>query len=123
MTPEERQAFFDKEGYWPTTYVQVKYSPAALKKQQAERDKASGIAARMQFRFLTGWRTPLHWRVPPTFVNPGRIYEELLHNLRAAEGHEEFLRQVEEYYAAIRDTRVEAASRVHTKWAIRQILR
>lgn len=123
MTPEERKAFFDKEGYWPTNFVQVKFSPKAIAKQQAAQDKASRLAAGQQARFLTGWRTPLHWKVRPAFEQPGRIYEALLHEYGPEEGHQEFLRQVEEYYSAIRDIRVEKASRAHTKWAIRQILR
>jgi hypothetical protein len=123
MTPEERQAVFDKEGYWPTEFVQVKFSPKAIAKQKEAQDKASRIAAGIQARFLTGWRTPLHWRVQPAFEHPGRIYETLRYELGEQEGHEEFLRQVVEYYSAIRDIRVEKASRAHTKWAIRQIIR
>jgi len=29
MTPEERQAFFDREGYWPTKFGERKVSPKA----------------------------------------------------------------------------------------------
>ena len=110
MTPEERQQFFEREGYWPTTFVQVKFSPKAVAKRAAERLQLS-----LQSRFLRGWRTPLHWTAPPAFENPGFMYQEL--------GHEEFCRQVQEYYAAIGQASYDKASREHTRWAIRQILR
>jgi hypothetical protein len=110
MIPEERQAFFEREGYWPTTFVQVKFSPKAVAKQAAQRLQLS-----LQSRFLRGWKAPVHWTVPPAFENPGLMYEEL--------GHEEYCQQVQEYYSALGRISYEKASREHTRWAIRQILR
>jgi hypothetical protein len=110
MTPEERRAFFEKEGYWPTTYVPRKFSAKELAAQQAKRLQ---MASRLST--LRGWKAPLHWLEPPLFRNPGAMYEEL--------GHEEFSRQVEEYYAAIREQHCSKAHREHIRWAIRQVLR
>ena len=111
MTPEESQAFFDANGYWPMGAVaEPRLSPKLLAKRSAERLQLS-----LRSQFLKGWRAPLHWTAPPLFENPGSMYEEL--------GHEEFCRQVAEYYASIGQASFERASRLHTRWAIKQILR
>jgi len=36
MTPEERQACFDQNGYWPTTFVPRKGSPKAVRHRPEE---------------------------------------------------------------------------------------
>jgi hypothetical protein len=110
MTPEERQAIFDKEGYWPTEYVPRKPSQRELAEQRANR-----LQAGLRSTATRGWKAPLHWSVPPAFDRPGRIYEEL--------GHEAFCEAVQEYYQAISQAHLTRAGEVHTRWAIRQILR
>ena len=92
---------------------EIRVRPLSARRQAEQKAKSLQVALRDSL--LKGWRAPLHWTVPQAFDNPGRMYEEL--------GHEEFLRQVTEYYGIIRDLRVERAQRAHTKWAIRQILR
>lgn len=111
MTPDERQQFFDREGYWPMAEIRIR----PLSARQQKLADAQKLQASLRHSLLKGWRAPLHWMVPQAFKHPGLVYEEL--------GHEEFLKAVEDYYAAIREAHVVEAQRVHTKWAIRQILR
>ena len=109
MTPEEGQRFFEEHGYYPTSQRVVKRA------KPTAHSSASRLHSLLHYRFIAAWKRPLHWEIPRLYENPGQMYEQL--------GHEEFLRQVTEYYSAIRDIRLEEASRVHTKWAIQQILR
>lgn len=109
MTPEERQKFYEEHGYVPASTRIVK------KARPASQATASRFHSLLHARFMAAWRRPLHWEIPRLFENPGHMYEIL--------GHEEFLRQITEYYSAIRDIKVEQVQRVHTKWAIQQILR
>jgi len=110
MTTEELQAFHDREGYWPTRYV-----PRVVTAKDLARQQAKKLQSALRTGFLANWRRPLHWTEPPLFDNPGRMYEQL--------GHEEFTRQVTEYYEAIRRLHCQRASKEHTRWAIKQILR
>jgi hypothetical protein len=116
QTPEERQSFFDEKGYWPCDPVIVRISkPRFTPRGGSSAVNSAALQLSLRGRFLRGWRAPLHWLEPPLFEKPGLMYEEL--------GHEEFSRQVEEYYASIRDAHCSSVFRAHTKWAIRQILR
>jgi hypothetical protein len=113
MTPQQRQMFFDREGYWPCDPVKVVIKRLSPKERQ--RQVARDLQLSLQGRYLRGWRAPLHWVEPPLFERPGLMYEEL--------GHEEFLKQVGEYYESISALHCDRVHREHTRWAIRQILR
>jgi hypothetical protein len=113
MTPQERQEFFNKEGYWPMDALIIR--PPKLSKRDLAKQAAGKLLTASRGAFLRGWRAPLHWIEPPLFQNPGFMYEEL--------GHEEFLRQVSEYYEGISQLHCEKAYRQHARWAVKQILR
>ena len=113
MTPEERrkrQEFFEREGYFPMAFVEPKVSAKALAERAAYQLQQS-----LRSGLQRGWKAPLHWTVPAAFAQPGLMYERL--------GHKAFCEAVEDYYARIREVRVEKARQMHTKWAVRQILR
>ena len=112
LTSEERQRFFDENGYWPD----MKFVEPKPRQQKAKRaGNAVGLMQGARNRFVAHWKWPLHWQESPAFENPGRMYQEL--------GHEEFLRQVTDYYQGIAQGHLGSARTQHTKWAIRQILR
>jgi hypothetical protein len=114
MTPQERaerQKFFEQNGYFPMKFVERRVSQRELAERAAQQLQQSLRQAGSQ----KGWKAPLHWTVPAAFARPGLIYERI--------GHEAFCEAVEEYYARIREAKVERAGELHTRWAIRQILR
>lgn len=107
------EAYFREHGYYPTTFVPSKPKQQVQRvistnQQRFRRGFPAGLA-------LRGWRAPMHWSVPPAFEKPGLVYQLL--------GHEEYCRQVEGYYAAIRDRNVEQAKSAHARWAVRACLR
>jgi hypothetical protein len=123
LSPEETQAFFDKNGYWPMTKPVKVIKPSARELARRAKKDPRSLMQNLHSSFLRGWRAPLHWTVPMAFEQPGKIYELLCHELGPEEGHEEFLRQVADYYGLIRENHVNKAQELHTRWAIRQICR
>lgn len=62
---------------------------------------------------LRGWRTPLHWAVPPAFENRGRAMTEL--------GIEGFKEAVRAYWQLVRESRQEDFERLYGNWIVRQV--
>jgi hypothetical protein len=83
-------------------------------KSKAQKKREAGERLR-QYAMRRGWRAPLHWEVPPTFICPGFAMEEL--------GITEFKEACKRYYERIGEMNVAKAQRGYVKWAIRQVLR
>lgn len=115
MNEQEIQAFFETNGCYPCKKDSRPPRPPSLYHSTTnapETRRNVGLQGRLA---LKGWRTPLHWDMPPAFEKPGWVYATI--------GHEAYLEAVKEYWESIGLAHVSQAERIHDRWAVRQVLK